>query len=375
MTFVDMDNAESIPLASGAFSPPERILAGSPLSIPLASGDLAIAVLAAVALVFSGIHMMSAAVAVTLLIAINWRFGLYLTEDPPPSRQAKGRVLATAAFGAAIVCMETGFAILHYAPKSAATFETAGIIVVGVFLVGFYAEQVIRWATDSGRSGEQIPRDEADAQQGAGASLGRRVKRIVDLTAALLLAIVIAPIVGLAAVLIKICDPGPAFYCQTRIGHGGRLFRMYKLRTMYCDAEQRLKQLIESSPEARREWEAYCKLSRDPRVLGGVGNFLRRSSLDELPQLLNVIQGDMSLVGPRPFPAYHVERFDPAFQSLRASVVPGLTGMWQVSSRSNGNLQTQEIQDTYYIEHWSPWLDVFILLKTLPAALLAHGAR
>ncbi|WP_439543215.1 sugar transferase [Hyphomicrobium sp.] len=375
MTFVDWDNAESIPHASGAFSPPERILAGSPLSLPLAACDVAVALVAAIALVVSGISVMSAALAALLLVAIHWRFGLYLTDDPAPSREAKGRVLATAAFAAAILCTETAFALLHHAPKSVATFVAAGVIVVCVFLVGFYAELAIRWAIGNRASDEQIPRDQSDVGHDASGSLSRRVKRAVDLTAALLLAIVVAPIVGIAAVLIKISDPGPAFFCQTRIGHGGRLFRMYKLRTMYCDAEQRLDKLFETSPEARREWDTHCKLSRDPRVLGGIGSFLRRSSLDEFPQLLNVIKGDMSLVGPRPFPAYHVERFDPAFQSLRASVVPGLTGLWQVSSRSNGNLHTQEIQDTYYIKNWSPWLDLFILLKTLPAALLAHGAH
>jgi len=203
----------------------------------------------------------------------------------------------------------------------------------------------------------------------------RWIKRGMDLAMTLIVGIVSIPVLAVAALWIKIVSPGASpFYCQTREGEGRRSIGVWKLRTMYPDADRLLREHLERYPEAREEWESHLKLRNDPRILPGVGTLLRRTSLDELPQLLNIVKGEMTLVGPRPFPRYHLDHFASPFREFRAKVTPGLTGLWQVSARSDGDLKVQEALDTFYIRNWSLWLDLYILARTVRAVLLSKGA-
>ena len=201
------------------------------------------------------------------------------------------------------------------------------------------------------------------------------LKQTIDYLLALPLLVLSVPVIAVLALWIMLWSRGSPFYVQSRTGKDGRPINVWKLRTMYADADQRLQRHLAEDSAARQEWARYCKLSNDPRILPGVGRFLRRTSLDELPQIFNVVRGEMSLVGPRPFPLDHLERFDTSFRSLRASVIPGITGLWQVSARSDGDLEVQQALDTYYIRNWSIWIDLYILWRTVGAVLAGRGAR
>lgn len=196
-------------------------------------------------------------------------------------------------------------------------------------------------------------------------------KRVVDLLVGIPLLIVFSPLIAVLALLVWLFSGGPVFFKQERIGYGGRSMFMWKLRTMYLDADRRLAQLLENCPEAKAEWQARFKLRHDPRVIPFLGTFLRRTRLDELPQLWNVVKGDMSLVGPRPLPTYHLNAFPTSFCELRHSVMPGLTGLWQVRIRvCDGSFRDMEEMDTLYIQKWTLWMDFCLLVQTIPAVIL-----
>jgi Undecaprenyl-phosphate galactose phosphotransferase WbaP len=202
----------------------------------------------------------------------------------------------------------------------------------------------------------------------------RLLKRFLDVILSVTGLAVALPAIALCALLIKLVSAGPVFFLQEREGLGGRKFKVWKLRTMHADAEARLAELIAGNLELRRQWEQNAKLRPDPRLIPIVGTLLRRLSLDELPQLWNVLVGEMSLVGPRPFPDNHLAMLSPGFKELRNAVRPGITGLWQVMARSNGRIEEQVRFDTYYIRNWSLWLDAYILARTVAAVLTTRGA-
>ena len=213
-----------------------------------------------------------------------------------------------------------------------------------------------------------------DFQRHLASELNGQMKRAMDLILGVPLVALSLPVLAFFAAAIRIADRGPVFYRQMRVGRDGRAFQVLKLRTMRQDSEMMLLRHLAANPDEEVEWRARFKLRRDPRILPIVGRLLRRFSLDELPQLLQVLRGEMSLVGPRPFPSYHMESFPEEFQTFRQTVPPGLTGLWQVSARSDGDLQIQQSLDTYYIRNWSPWLDLHILVHTVRAVLIGKGA-
>ena len=200
------------------------------------------------------------------------------------------------------------------------------------------------------------------------------LKHVMDRAIAAPLFVLSLPVMLVAALWIYVSSRGPAFYRQMREGMDGRRIAVWKLRTMYPDGDRLLAEWFDLHPEDREQWRRYFKLRHDPRVLPVIGRLLRRTSLDELPQLWSVLKGEMSLVGPRPLPDYHLEQFPDEFRTLRTRVLPGLTGLWQISARSEGDVSVQEALDTYYIRNWSPWLDLYILARTVTAVLLARGA-
>jgi exopolysaccharide biosynthesis polyprenyl glycosylphosphotransferase len=194
------------------------------------------------------------------------------------------------------------------------------------------------------------------------------VKRVFDVVIATLGAVVLSPVFLISALAVKLSSPGPVLFRQVRVGHRGRPFTMLKFRTMRVGADA----MVEDLRLRHGVDDLMFKLHDDPRVTR-VGRFLRRWSIDELPQLLNVIRGDMSLVGPRPLPERDYERLED-WHRKRYLVLPGMTGLWQVSGRSELDFDELVRLDFLYLERWSVWLDMAIILRTIPAVIRAKGA-
>ena len=181
------------------------------------------------------------------------------------------------------------------------------------------------------------------------------------------------PLLLVIAALVRLDSPGPALFRQNRLGQNGVLFSCLKFRSMAGDAEQRLDALLQRDPQALAEWTLHRKLSADPRITR-LGAFLRRSSLDELPQLINVLRGDMSLVGPRPIVLDEIGHYGRRL-AIYCRVRPGISGLWQVSGRSDTSYRRRVACDVLYVRRKSLRLDLQIVLATIPAVLLSRGAR
>lgn len=198
------------------------------------------------------------------------------------------------------------------------------------------------------------------------------VKRCIDLILSIIIGILTLPLIFFIAVWIRLESPGPIFFRQLRIGREGKPIWIVKFRTMVQDAEQVLQKTLAEDKELRNEWKADQKLRYDPRVTR-VGRLLRQTSLDELPQIWNVLCGDMSLVGPRPVVEDEVTRYGDAY-ALYIRVRPGITGLWQVSGRNDLTYSQRVQTDWYYISNWSVWLDIVILARTIPVVVKRKGA-
>jgi len=198
------------------------------------------------------------------------------------------------------------------------------------------------------------------------------VKRGVDLLLIAAGSVVLLPVLTLTAIAIRLDTPGPVFYTQRRCGRHGRRFPVYKFRTMVTDADDVLRHYLDEHPELLEEWNRTHKLKGDPRITR-VGRWLRRASLDELPQVLNVVRGEMSLVGPRPITDEELRKYGPRRRQYEA-VVPGVTGLWQVSGRNDLCYERRVRLDAWYARRRTLRLDLMLLLKTVPAVLGGRGA-
>jgi Undecaprenyl-phosphate galactose phosphotransferase WbaP len=200
----------------------------------------------------------------------------------------------------------------------------------------------------------------------------RRIKRALDISAVLVGGALISPLLLAIALLIKLESSGPALFVQRRPGLRGNTFGIFKFRTMYADAERRLEQLLRENTDLAREFQKHGKLKYDPRVTR-IGRFLRKTSLDELPQLWNVLKGEMSLVGPRPYLYTQVSQMNGTSATI-SRVAPGISGLWQVSGRSTLPFEQRLDLDVYYVRNWSVWLDIVILARTMKSVLSRVGA-
>ena len=200
----------------------------------------------------------------------------------------------------------------------------------------------------------------------------RITKQTGEIIISLIAMVVLLPLLLVLALVVKLSSPGPVFYVAKRLGFNGKTINVLKFRTMYKDAETRLKSILDENPELKAEWDKNFKLKNDPRITP-LGNFMRKTSLDELPQFLNVLSGDMAIIGPRPIVADEIRYYGDNYEYFK-QVKPGITGLWQVSGRSDTDYEQRVSLDMYYTMNWSLWLDYYIFFKTILVILKQRGA-
>jgi Undecaprenyl-phosphate galactose phosphotransferase WbaP len=235
--------------------------------------------------------------------------------------------------------------------------DILGIAVLGTKLQHFFQEQAFA----------------LEIQNNLAKPLNIFIKRCFDFIVGSLLLLLFSFPILIISLLIRFNSPGSPIFSQYRIGRKGKLFRCYKFRTMFKDADAKLQDLIGNNEDMRREWEQSWKIKNDPRITK-VGKFLRKTSLDELPQFINVLRGEMSIVGPRPVIQEEIDKYYKDSAELCFSVPPGITGLWQVSGRSNTSYSYRIALDSWYVRNWNLWLDVVILCKTVKTVLKREGA-
>lgn len=218
----------------------------------------------------------------------------------------------------------------------------------------------------------ELPQTKLEQSESPAAGRLFRYKRLIDIALGLAGLLLTLPLMLVIAILVRLDSPGPVLYRSKRVGRSGVTFRMWKFRTMVNGADEVLLQHLADNPTARAEWDLNQKLKNDPRITR-IGRYLRKLSLDELPQFWNIIIGDMSLVGPRPIIQDEVYHYGDRLHWY-TSIRPGLTGLWQVSGRNNLTSAVRVDLDEYYVRHWSVWLDLYILLRTGWVVLRGEGA-
>lgn len=311
--------------------------------------------------------------------------GLYIAEVAPLEReeQGSGAPLPGVSLRDGLSAERALLELRRAHPKAIALVLADGLALREkqdlVMTVSRYFRQIIIqpesswWTTHTTLHAADIPCGQAmTLRQNLLDPNRMRMKRFLDLALCLLGSAALIPLIPVLALCIRLDSKGPAFFSQWRVGQNGRRIRVYKFRTMARDAEKKLADVLAANPALQEEWARDQKLAHDPR-LTRMGRFLRHTSLDELPQIFNVLKNDMSLVGPRPIVDDEIERYGEAFE-LYKRVKPGITGLWQVSGRNDLDYAERVNLDRYYIYNWSVWLDIYIIFRTLPALLTGRGA-